>query len=127
METFFTLIILTTINYVYSAALPSNSSSSANSSLNGTVVVAIVVPIFAGAVAFICMYAYCVAKRGKKRRMNVYPLSTKIALTEQNEIYAPPSYNEAPPYGQPPPYEPPPPYTMPNSTPMEATNSVVNS
>ncbi|CAF5156424.1 unnamed protein product, partial [Rotaria magnacalcarata] len=56
--------------------------------------------------------------------MNVYPLSTKIALTEQNEIHAPPSYNEVPPYGQPPPYEPPPPYAMSSSTSMEATNNV---
>ncbi|CAF1650610.1 unnamed protein product [Rotaria magnacalcarata] len=126
MEAFFTLVILITINYAYSAPLPSESSSG-NSSLNGTVVVAIVVPIFVGAVFIICMYAYCVAKCSKNRRMNVYPLSTKIALTEQNEIHAPPAYNEVPPYGQPPPYEPPPPYAMSSSTSMEATNNVVNS
>ncbi|CAF3196057.1 unnamed protein product [Rotaria socialis] len=126
MEAFFTLVILITINYAYSATLPSESSSG-NSSLNGTIVVAIVVPTFVGAVVFIWMYAYCVEKCSKNRRMNVYPLSTKIALAEQNEIHAPPSYNEVPPYVQPPPYEPPPPYAMSSSTSMEATNNVVNS
>ena len=126
MEAFFTLIILIIINYVYSAAIPSDSSSG-NTSLNATIVVAIVVPIFVGAVAFVCMYAYCVAKCGKKRRMDVYPLSTKITLSEQNETHPPPPYNETPPYGQPPPYEAPPPYSMSNSTSMEVISNMVNS
>jgi len=36
--------------------------------------------------------------------MGVLPLSTQIALAQQENQYAPPPYGQLPPYEQPPPY-----------------------
>ena len=42
--------------------------------------------------------------------MGVLPLSTQIALAQQENAYAPPSLHQSPPYRQPSPYGQPPSY-----------------
>jgi hypothetical protein len=41
--------------------------------------------------------------------MGIIPFATQMALAQQENQYAPPSYNQAPPYGQLPVYEQAPP------------------
>jgi hypothetical protein len=97
------------------------------SSLGAGEIAAIVVSTIVAAILLFCIIFCIIKKCGRKQRMGVLPFSTQIALAQQENQYAPPSYNQAPPYGQPPSYnqalpygqlpsyEQPPPYSAPSA------------
>jgi hypothetical protein len=114
MDVFIISIISTFIISVYSQSSSNNGGRSSSS--GSSVIVYIFLPIV---ISIICCGFLCVCfktKLGKRNRMGVLPLSTQIALTQQENEYAPPSYYQVPPYAQPPPYEQPPPYSAPAET-----------
>jgi uncharacterized membrane protein len=106
MKVFFIFVISIIIINVCSARSYyhgySNSSSWSSSRISS-----IVIPIVVSLIFIVFIFVICKAKCSKKKRMGVLPLSTQIALAQQENQYAPPPYVQLPPYEQPPPYSPP--------------------
>jgi hypothetical protein len=100
-----------------------SSSSSSGSTVN---IAAIIIPVVVGSIILVLLIIFCKMKCAKRQRMGILPLSTQIAVAQQENQYAPPSYSHLPPYGQPPPYEQLPPYSAP-SAPMEPTKAMFSS
>jgi hypothetical protein len=96
-----------------------NSSSSSLNSLS------IILPLVVGFIVVLVVYIICKKKYTYRSRTSILPLSTQMAIVQQENQYAPPAYNYAPPYGQPPPYEQPPPYSA--SVPIEPMKETVTS
>jgi hypothetical protein len=119
MEVFFIFIISIIIR---SADSDTNGSSSSSKAY----FVYIFIPIFITIICCVFLLSCLKAKYRKRSRLDVLPLSTQIALAQQENQYGPPSYNQIPPYAQPPPYEQPPPYSPP-SAPVEPTNTTIRS
>lgn len=104
----------------------SGSYSSSSSSGSTVIIAAIIVPVVVGSILLVLLIIFCKMKCAKRQRMGILPLSTQIAVAQQENQYAPPSYSHLPPYGQPPPYEQPPPYSTP-SAPREPTKAMFSS
>ncbi len=117
MEAFYISAILIIIINIHTAR--AHISSSHYSSF-GSLAVVIIIPISIALIIFVTLICYCKLKQTNRRRMGILPLSTQIALAQQENQYAPPPYHRVPPYGQPPPYEQPPPYSA-ASAPMKET------
>ena len=124
MEAVFASIILIHICGVEAYYRPSSYSSSSSSS--SSTIIAIVLPIAVCLVTFVVVLIVCKIKCVNRQRMGVLPLSTQIALAQQENAYAPPSFRQPSPYDQPPPYGQPPPYPVANA-PFEPTKTTLPS
>jgi flagellar basal body-associated protein FliL len=124
MDAFLFYVLSIILIDMCSARVLSSYSNSSSSSSSTTTIIAIVIPVVAG-MFVLCIAIFCFVKQcGKRQRMGVMPLSTRMALAQQEYQYTPPGFKQPPPYGQPPPYEQPPPYSAP-SAPMEPTTMSV--
>lgn len=99
-----------------------DDDNSSSSSLNG---LSIILPLVVGFTVVLIVFIICKTKCTYRSRTSILPLSTQMAIAQQENQYAPPAYNYAPPYGQPPPYEQPPPYSP--SAPIEPMKETVTS